>query len=263
MKESIKNLIRPIRRLLTKILIEPSELNAHISTRLWTETNAFRWAAAYIVKNQIKGDYLEFGVWKGNSFVESFNQITNYSNTFYKVGMKSKQQSNPFLNIKYHAFDSFEGLPDSDSEKNPIQYFGGNYKAEDNLFLDNIRAAGVDMSRVTVTKGWFNESLNKGAAEKIGLSDIAIAYIDCDLYESTVDIMDFIVPYLNTGTVLVFDDWFRNRGYTDHGVQGAVLAWLGRNKNISLQHFHNSDTRTAVFIVEIDAKISTDQINCV
>ncbi len=260
---SIKDLIRPIRRLLTKIIVEPSVLDRHISKRLWHETNAFRWAAAYIVKNQIKGDYLEFGVWKGNSFIESFNQITSYSKTFYNVGLKSKKQTNPFLSIKYHAFDSFEGLPESDSENNPIQYFGGNYKAEDNLFLDNVRAAGVDMSRVTVTKGWFDDSLTKGAAKKIGLSDIAIAYIDCDLYESTVDILEFILPYLNTGTVLVFDDWFRNRGYSGHGVQGAVLEWLGRNKQISLQHFHNSDTRTAVFIVEIDAEISTDQINCV
>jgi hypothetical protein len=55
----------------------------------------------------------------------------------------------------------------------------------------------------------------------------------------------------------------QRRNETSQEIQGAVLEWLGRNNNISLQHFHNSDTRTAVFIVEIDAKISTDQINCV
>jgi len=263
MKEGIKNLIRPIRRLMTKMLIEPSELNAHISRRLWHETNAFRWAAAYIVKNQIKGDYLEFGVWKGNSFIESFNQIRNYSNTFYNTGLSSKRGPNPFMDMKFHAFDSFEGLPESNSTGNPIQYYRGNYKAEESLFIDNISASGVDISKVTVTKGWFSESLNNSAAEKIKLTDIAIAYVDCDLYESTVDILEFISPFLNTGTVLIFDDWFRNRGHSDRGVQGAVLEWLGRNKQISLQHFYNSDTRTAVFIVEIDAKPSTQKINCV
>ncbi len=259
----LKNFIRPIRRFLTKLILEPSELNAHISKRIWHETNSFRWAAAYIVKNQIKGDYLEFGVWKGNSFIESFNQITDYSKTFFKVGLKSKQLHNPFLDMKYHAFDSFEGLPEVDSKNNPIQYFSGNYKADEKLFLDNIKSAGVDVSRVTITKGWFNESLTPQAAKDIGLTHIAIAYIDCDLYESTVDILDFILPYLNTGTVLIFDDWFRNRGRSDHGVQGAVLGWLDKNKDVSLQHFYNSDTRTAVFIVEKDAAPKSNRISCV
>ena len=263
MVEGIKGILRPVRRLLTKIIVEPSALSAHISKQVWHDTNAFRWAAAYVVKNQISGDYLEFGVWKGNSFIESFNQITNYSKTFYNVGMSSKKHINPFLDIKYHAFDSFEGLPETDSETNPIQYYGGNYKAEDKIFLDNISSAGMDMSRVTVTKGWFNDTLNTKTATKIGLTDISIAYIDCDVYESTVDVLNFILPYIKTGTVLVFDDWFRNRGNSSHGVQGAVLDWLDQNKNVTLQHYYNCDTRTALFIIEIDGKNSTAQINCV
>jgi O-methyltransferase len=263
MNNTIKNFFRPIRRLITKVAIEPSELNKHISKQVWHDTNAFRWASAYIVKNQISGDYLEFGVWKGNSFIESYNQITNYSKMFFNVGLKSKKYDNPFLNIKYHAFDSFDGLPETNSNTNPIQYFGGNYKAEDKVFLDNIASAGLDMSRVTTTKGWFTDTLNIKTAENIGLKDISIAYIDCDVYESTKDVLNFILPYIKTGTVLIFDDWFRNKGNSSHGVQGAVLDWLDQNKKITLQHFYNCDTRTALFIVEINGRGSPSYINCV
>ena len=54
-----------------------------------------------------------------------------------------------------------------------------------------------------------------------------------------------------------------NSGITSTGVQGAVLEWLERNSNIKLQHFYNSDTRTALFIVKIDPKINVSNIDCV
>ena len=66
--ETIKKLLAPFRKFITKLIIDPSVLNSHINRRIWHETNAFRWASGYLVKNQISGDYLEFGVWKGNSF---------------------------------------------------------------------------------------------------------------------------------------------------------------------------------------------------
>jgi|TARA_A100001035_G_scaffold60056_1_gene45052 hypothetical protein len=260
----IKNLIRPIRKILTKLIVEPSVLYPHISKQLWHDSNAFRWAAAYVVKNQIEGDYLEFGVYKGTSFIETYNQILNYSKTFYEGGGgKSSGKENIFLNMKFHAFDSFEGLPETKNNSNPIQYFPGAYSASENLFRDRLINAGLDMEKVTITKGWFNESLNKNTANALSLDKVAIAYIDCDIYESSVDVLEFITPFLQTGSVLVFDDWFRNKGISSTGVQGAVLEWLERNSNIKLQHFYNSDTRTALFIVKIDSKINVSNIDCV
>tara|TARA_B100001093_G_scaffold518619_1_gene604136 strand:- start:1019 stop:1819 length:801 start_codon:yes stop_codon:yes gene_type:complete len=259
----IKSFVRPIRKILTKVIIEPSVLYPHISKQLWHETNAFRWAAAYVVKNQIEGDYLEFGVYKGTSFIETYNQISDYSNAFYQGGAKSTGKENIFMNMKFHAFDSFEGLPETKNTSNPIQYFPGAYSASEKLFRDRISAAGLDMSKVTITNGWFNESLNNETASRLMLDKIAIAYIDCDIYESSVDVLEFISPYLRTGSVLVFDDWFRNKGISSNGVQGAVLEWLEKNSNITLQHFYNSDTRTAVFIVKIDNEIKVSNIECV
>jgi len=119
------------------------------------------------------------------------------------------------------------------------------------------------MSRVTITKGWFNETLTDERKLELGVTKIAIAYLDCDIYESAVEALNFISPLLQSGSVLIFDDWFRNKGNPEQGVQGATLDWLKRNPNISLQHFHNSDTRTATFIVRVGETHLSPQINCV
>ena len=256
-------LIRSIRKILTQIIVEPSVLYPHISKRLWHDTNAFRWAAAYAVKNQIEGDYLEFGVWKGNSFIEAYRQIADYSKMFYEVGNKFTDKENMFLNMRFHAFDSFEGLPETENSSNPIQYFAGNYSASEKVFRDRISDAGLDMSRVSITKGWFNKTLNQETVNNLKLNKVAIAYIDCDIYESSVDVLDFIRPHLRTGSVLVFDDWFRNKGISSAGVQGAALHWLESNPNIKLQHYYNCDTRTALFIVKIDSVENFSNIECV
>ena len=263
----IKKILKPFRILFTKILIDPNVFNKHINRRIWHETNAFRWAAAYLVKNQISGDYLEFGVWKGNSFIEAFNQIEDYSEMFYSpnstLGKSDLSVDNIFKKMHYHAFDSFEGLSASTSGNEPLQYFEGNYKAKEEVFLSNLKEAKVDLARVTTTKGWFNESLTDEAAKKISLNDVAIAYIDCDLYGPALDSLNFITPFIKTGTILVFDDWFRNKGNPKEGVQGAVLNWLENNSNIYLQHYYSCDTRTTLFIVQKNSKKTDNNINSV
>ena len=144
--------------------------------------------------------------------------------------------------MRFHAFDSFEGLPETNNPENPIQYYPGAYQSTEELFKQRLRAGGVEMDRVTITPGWFNESLTALTAERLELTKIAIAYIDCDVYESTVDVLNFVTPHLATGSVLICDDWFRNRGIATAGVQGAVTEWLSNNSQLSLQHFHNADT---------------------
>ncbi len=264
MKIIIKRFLKPISVLFTKIFFDLDTIKPHLRQVYWEESNAFKWSSSYILKNQIKGDYVEFGVWKGNSFIQMYNQIKDSSKSFYKNNKKKiNNLNNPFDQMRFHAFDSFEGLPDSSSNK-PIQYFAGNYSSDERVFIDNIKKGGVDINKVTITKGWFNESLNINCLEKIKLNKIAIAYIDCDLFDSTIPVLNFITPLINTGTVLIFDDWFRNGGHKNNGVQGAVLSWLDESKNITLQHYHNSDTRTATFIVRKNSvNNNQENIDCV
>ena len=104
---------------------------------------------------------------------------------------------------------------------------------------------------MTITPGWFSETLSEETARSLALTKICAVYIDCDLREPAADALDFITPYIQSGTVLILDDWFRNRGSMKEGVQGAVLEWLSKNPTIALQHFYSCDTRTALFIVQM------------
>ena len=38
--------------------------------------------------------------------------------------------------------------------------------------------------------------------------DIALAYIDCDLYSSTMQVLRFLSPRLRHGMILAFDDYY-------------------------------------------------------
>ena len=95
----------------------------------------------------------------------------------------------------------------------------------------------------------------------LNLSKISIVYIDCDIYEGALSALNFVTDYLQAGTVLILDDWFRNRGEPTQGVQGAVLKWLSENKNISLQHYHSCDTRTALFIIQMNQNVDLSSIS--
>jgi O-methyltransferase len=38
--------------------------------------------------------------------------------------------------------------------------------------------------------------------------DVALAYVDCDLYSSTRTVLDFLRPRLKHGMIVAFDDYF-------------------------------------------------------
>ena len=138
MKNAIKTALKPIRHFFTRALVDVNIVESEINRITWKANNAFRWMSAYVVKNQILGDYLEFGVWKGNSFIEAYEQLSDYSETFYgprgTVQKAMKDVKNPFMKTRFHAFDSFQGLSSDPSGNAPLQYFAGNYSSSQQLF---------------------------------------------------------------------------------------------------------------------------------
>ena len=50
-----------------------------------------------------------------------------------------------------------------------------------------------------------------------------MAYVDCDLYESAVDVLKFLRPRLKHGMVLVFDDYYC---FWSDGIAGERTAFL-------------------------------------
>lgn len=180
--------------------------------------------ADYLVGTQIPGDYLEFGVYLGKTFSYTYRVMAPL-----------------FPGMRFVALDSFEGLPEPkglDAQDNYTSgFYTGQFACDIRQFESNLVAGGVDMNRVSMIKGWFDKTLDPGNAESRIIGKVAAAWIDCDLYESTVPVLDFLTGRLSVGSVLLFDDWRCFRNLADFGQQRACREWLQRNPQIKLNEF--------------------------
>lgn len=180
--------------------------------------------ADYLVGTQIPGDYLEFGVFEGNTFA--------YAN---------KVMASLFPDMRFIALDSFEGLPAPkgiDAHENYTSgFFAGQFSCSREQFVNNLVERGVDLKQVELVPGWFDKTLAPGCELTAGITKVAAAWIDCDLYESTVPVLDFLTNRLSIGTVLLFDDWRCYRNLPEFGQQRACREWLEANPQIELRDF--------------------------
>ena len=77
-------------------------------------------------------------------------------------------------------------------------------------------------------EGWYSDVLNDSLPGQIGLSKVAIALVDCDLYASTILALDFLASLLVDGAIIIFDDWFLFRGHPDLGPRRAFREWQAK-----------------------------------
>ena len=175
-------------------------------------------ALQFVSMNRVPGDYLEFGVFEGANFVPAYHLAQT-------LGLHS---------MRFHAFDSFDGLPAIDGvDADGFRHFHeGEFRSSIDTFKHNVASKGVDNAKLTVTAGWFDRVLNEQTRQSLAIDKAAVVFIDCDLYESTVPILEFITEYVQEGTVIIFDDWFCFRGNPDRGEQRAFREWLEKHPHI-------------------------------
>jgi len=188
----------------------------------------------FVKCSRIKGDYYEFGVWDGHSFAFAYHAA----------------KASGLDDMDFYAFDSFEGLPEPKGiDKNFTKFKKEDYKCTLDNFKKNLKTMKVNMNKVKIIKGWFDKVLNKDLKKRSSSKSASVILIDCDLYKSTVPVLNFIKDYIVDGTVLLFDDWFCFKADPNLGQQKAVNQWLKKNKNITLSPFHNFDWHGKSFIV--------------
>jgi hypothetical protein len=61
--------------------------------------------------------------------------------------------------------------------------------------------------------GWFDQTLPGFKANKIKNEPIALLHVDCDLYSSTVTILNNLKENIVPGTVIVFDEYMNYPGW--------------------------------------------------
>jgi hypothetical protein len=144
-----------------------------------------------VIKNNVEGDLIETGVWRGGATI------------FMRALLKAAGDKNRTVWVA----DSFEGLPKPNEELYPADKGDVHYKhSEVNASLEDVKANfekyGLLDDQVKFLKGWFKDTLPTAPFTKL-----AVARLDGDMYESTMDGLVNLYPKLSKGGFLIVDDW--------------------------------------------------------
>ncbi|MDQ8199176.1 TylF/MycF/NovP-related O-methyltransferase [Pelagicoccus enzymogenes] len=172
---------------------------------------------AYIFSQAVEGDIAEFGC---SSTGKSTMAIAQAISQLKGIMPETKSPRKLLL------FDSFQGLPKSNSEadtQSPLVESG--IWAHGTLIgIPRIELA-MNLERIDksldyeIFKGWFSETLQNIPPG----TKLAMVHLDCDLYESTLQVLDYLFTHqhLSEGCTLYFDDWNCNRASDEFGQRKA------------------------------------------
>lgn len=181
------------------------------------------------------GDYLEFGVFAGGSMSCMFDVVR-------ELGLSQ---------VRLFGFDSFEGMPPSSSVEDEGTWTPGQFRFELPVTREILRTRGVDLSRVTLTKGWFADTLEPALRSAYRLERASVIMVDCDLFSSTVDVLRFCEPLIGEEAVLFFDDWNSNDlADKNLGERRAFDEFLSAHPDLTAEPFGTYADHAACFIVK-------------
>src|SRR3989442_595986 len=66
---------------------------------------------------------------------------------------------------------------------------------------------GIPRDAYNVVPGFYDQSLTALPPEEVP-SNIALAYVDCDMYSSSKTVLEFLLPRVKHGMIIAFDDYF-------------------------------------------------------
>jgi hypothetical protein len=165
-----------------------------------------------LVQTGVSGDYYEFGLYRG--FTLWFAQ-----QAAARWGLNE---------MRFIGFDSFRGLPEPRGQADGQEFATGDYACDRATVIGHLSRFGVDWARTSLVEGYFDSSLALGTVTGDDKRRVAIALIDCDLYTSTVPVLEFLEGRLQDGSLLLFDDWNCFGKSDDHGERRAFREFLRR-----------------------------------
>jgi O-methyltransferase len=184
----------------------------------WEKYTALKKAFYLTALEQLEGDYLEFGVFTGSSFV-------------FAAREHKKLKFLSDLKTKFYGFDSFSGFGKvSEHDGHPF-YLDNIFKVNAQKVIANIRkhTGGLE---VQIVQGYFEQTLQGKTAQSLGVQRARIVFIDCDLKDPAALALNFVKPALQPGTILIMDDFFSYKGDPKKGVAGAYNDFCEQNPHI-------------------------------
>jgi hypothetical protein len=136
----------------------------------------------------LNGLWLEFGVGKGTTI--DFIAENNDNRTVI-------------------GFDSFEGLPEDWKMSDTLTYLKGHYNLSGTI-------PPLKSRNIRLMRGYFEETLPDFLVRND--QPCAFVHLDCDLYSSTLFVLDCLHKYnkLVKGTVILFDELYNYQYFEEH-----------------------------------------------
>lgn len=186
------------------------------------------------IKGEEIGDYLEFGVFNGNSIGSMYIASE-------QAGIKT---------TRFFGFDAFEGLPEGSETEDDGVWKKGFYSCSFEQMQKCLERRLVNPNKITWVKGWYNQTLNNELVQKYNLRKIGIVFIDCDTYSSSKTVLDFLAPLITEPAILCFDDWKLN----DLDVKGmgeyrSFNEFLEKNTNLEAEEIESYNRKSKSFLV--------------
>lgn len=191
-------------------------------------------AWGYVFNNQLKGDYYEFGVFEGSSLINSFRMHTQFCRWLERERRCPekwrRESADRFYGYqaRFIGLDTFSGMPDND-ESNPT-FASGTFPAAIESVSKRCAAVGLSGSRLTLLKGPF--AITGPQLLESDFRPAAIINLDCDLYTSAKDALNFAAHLIQDGTVLLSDDFNTYRASPDKGERRALTEFCESNNLI-------------------------------
>lgn len=144
-----------------------------------------------VLHDNIPGDFIETGVWKGGSCILMRGILKAWGDSARKVWVA----------------DSFQGLPQPVAGEHPLDE-GDDLHSYQDLAIplwqvkENFRGYDLLDGQVDFLPGWFCDTL-PGAP----IDSLAILRLDGDMYESTIDALSALYRKLQPGGFCIVDDY--------------------------------------------------------
>ncbi|GAA4904108.1 TylF/MycF/NovP-related O-methyltransferase [Mucilaginibacter defluvii] len=221
------DIIKPDKRLIVDGLpadFDKSIIKTYKKVKPYTLTTPERIAALcnavnYITENNIEGDIVECGVWRGGSSMAAIDTLVN----------------NKDLSRNIYLYDTFEGMsaPTEDdkvlSGTSALELMNTSDKEDPTSVWcystieevqNNVRMLDYPDEKIFYIKGKVEDTIPATLPGKI-----AILRLDTDFYESTRHELHYLYPLLVQGGVLIIDDY----GHWE-GARKAVDEYIKQHK---------------------------------
>lgn len=176
-------------------------------------------AVDYVCENNIEGDYVECGVWRGGSTMAAALRLIEKKQSHRKLFLYDTYEGMPAPTE--HDFSVRTGHAQEKFDEKKISEDSSDWCLADlNDVTNNISSTNYPSENINYVKGKVEDTIPSTIPDKI-----AILRLDTDWYASTKHEMEHLYPRLVKGGVLIIDDY----GHWE-GCRKAVDEYFAKKK---------------------------------